>query len=211
MRCSQRTFARASLLLALAFLPPLVACAAETAPDSAAAPAPAPTSAKAAPRPASAPTARPQMLVRPPVPILLDPNDLGLGSTVVFDHVPDARDLGDLSYLPSVQHVVLTLPAWPEDYSKLEPMQASLFPEGADLIVILPGYPRTHAAVAAWNLVHRTMRIVVVVPGPPLDRSMILELNALRGLERVICDSRDPSRSGFERLQRPLSFRVFRP
>lgn len=153
----------------------------------------------------------PRMLVRPPVPILLDPTDLGLGSTVVFEHVPDAKDLNDLAYLPSVQHVVLTLPEWPEDYARLEPMQASLFPDGADLIVVLPGYPRTHAAIAAWNLVHRPLRIVVVVAGPPLDRSMILELNALRGLERVICDMQEPSRSGFERLQRPLSFRVFRP
>lgn len=203
MICSHRTFAVANMLLALTFMAPRPAAAAEARGDSAAVVAPA--TAKATPQD------RPVMLVRPPVPILLDPNDLGLGSTVVFDHVPNAKDLNDLAYLPSVQHVVLTLPAWPEDYSKLEPMQASLFPEGSDLIVVLPGYPRTHAAVAAWNLIHRPLRIVVVVPGPPLDRSMILELNALRGLERVICDTQDPNRSGFDRLQRPLSFRVFRP
>jgi hypothetical protein len=199
----------ANLLLALAFMASHPVAAAEAPPDSSYAPSPA--TAKPAPKAPADPDSRPVMLVRPPVPILLDPNDLGLGSTVVFDHVPNAKDLNDLSYLPSVQHVVLTLPAWPEDYAKLEPMQASLFPEGSDLIVVLPGYPRTHAAVAAWNLVHRPLRIVVVVPGPPSDRSMILELNALRGLERVICDTQDPNRSGFDRLQRPLSFRVFRP
>jgi hypothetical protein len=47
-----------------------------------------------------------------------------------------------------------------------------------------------------------------VVDGPPADRGMIMEMNAMRGLVRVIADMPHPSRSGFERLQRPLSFRV---
>ena len=222
MRVSPNALATASLLALSLVLASAPACAA--AADSSAAAstsAASPTAATGAP----AASAQPQdakartaseagaarMYIRPPVPLLIDPTDLGLGATVVFDHIPDAHDLGNLSYLSSVQHVVLTLPAWPEDFSKIEPMQLSLFPVGADLIVVLPGYPRTHAAIAAWNLVHRPLRMVVVVPGPPSDRSMITELNALRGLERVVCDTQEPSRSGFERLQKPLSFRVFRP
>ena len=88
--------------------------------------------------------------------------------------------------------------------------QQALFPEGSDLIVILPGYPRTRAAISAWNYLRRPLRVVMVVPGPPADRSMILDLNSLRGLERIIVDNPSPSRLGFERLNRPISFRVFR-
>ena len=43
--------------------------------------------------------------------------------------------------------------------------------------------------------------------GPPPDVGLVQDLNAMRGLERVIVDLDVPSRSGFERLQRPLSFR----
>jgi len=39
-----------------------------------------------------------------------------------------------------------------------------------------------------------------------LDRS-IANLNEMRSLERVIAQMDTPSRQGFERLQRPLSFR----
>jgi hypothetical protein len=36
---------------------------------------------------------------------------------------------------------------------------------------------------------------------------VVQDLNAMRGLERVVADVDPPSRAGFERLQRPLSFR----
>jgi hypothetical protein len=36
---------------------------------------------------------------------------------------------------------------------------------------------------------------------------VIDDLNLMRGLERVIAEMDDPQRGGFERLQRPLSFR----
>ena len=49
---------------------------------------------------------------------------------------------------------------------------------------------------------------MLVVDGPPGNRAGIDELNRIRGLERVIADMEYPSRTGFERLQRPLSFRV---
>ena len=51
------------------------------------------------------------------------------------------------------------------------------------------------------------LRIVIVVQGPPSSSGVISDLNAMRHLERVIAQMDEPSRSGFERLQRPLSFR----
>jgi hypothetical protein len=39
----------------------------------------------------------------------------------------------------------------------------------------------------------------------------VANLNELRALERVIAEMDQPSRSGFERLQRPLSFRKIVP
>jgi hypothetical protein len=36
---------------------------------------------------------------------------------------------------------------------------------------------------------------------------VVSDLNSMRGLERVVAQMDDPSRTGFERLQRPLSFR----
>jgi len=54
------------------------------------------------------------------------------------------------------------------------------------------------------------VRLIMIVDGPPADRSLIMELNRVRNLERVIAQMERPDRSGFERLQRPLSFRVVR-
>ena len=51
------------------------------------------------------------------------------------------------------------------------------------------------------------LRTVVVVRGPPPGSTAISDLNHMRGLERVIAQMEDPRRSGFELLQRPLSFR----
>ena len=48
---------------------------------------------------------------------------------------------------------------------------------------------------------------MVVVPGPPPSIDAVTSLNQMRGLERVIAQMDQPSRVGFERLQRPLSFR----
>ena len=146
-----------------------------------------------------------------PPPLLLDPADLGFGATVVFTRIPGAAELHDLAYVEGVSHVLLQLPAWPAGVDALQPLAQATLPEGADLVAVLPGYPGTRAQAAAWNLLYRQVRIIMVVDGPPEDREMILELNALHGLERVIADMQRPSRAGFERLQRPLSFRVVMP
>ena len=80
-------------------------------------------------------------------------------------------------------------------------------PEGVDVIVVLPGYPPSRAATDAWSYVQAQLRVVLVVPGPPPSVHTIEDLNAMPGLERVIAQMAEPSRSGFQRLQRPLSFR----
>jgi hypothetical protein len=147
---------------------------------------------------------------RPAPPLLLDPADFGFGASVYFDRVPTAKDLGDMGYLLSVSHIVISLDAWPEGYEAVLPLDQAVLPEGADLIVILPGYPPSHAAAEAWNYLRVRLRIVLLVNGPPANRAGIDELNRMRGLERLIADMEYPSRSGFERLQRPLSFRVLR-
>jgi len=146
-----------------------------------------------------------------PLPVLIDPSDLGMGVAVVFTHVPDARELNDLDYFDNIQHVVLELPEWPEGWSQLQSLAQVALPSGADLVVILQGWPATNAAAEAWNLLRRPVRIILLVDGPPQDRSVILRVNAVHGLGRVIASMPYPSRSGFERLQRPLSFRVVRP
>ena len=136
---------------------------------------------------------------------------MGFGSSAVFTRIPSPRDLNDLAYLPSVSHVVVSLPGWPEGWDALQGLHSAPLPEGADLIVVLRGYPPTRQAAEAWNYLRKPLRIVMIVDGPPADRGTILTLNSIRGLERVIADMPDPARSGFERLQRPLSFRVVRP
>ncbi len=171
--------------------------------------APAPALASAAAGPDSAAALLAPAPAQPP--LLLESADLGFGATVVFTPIPSAAEIHDLAYLESVGHVLLQLPAWPAGVDTLQPLAQMALPEGADLIVVLPGYPETRAQAAAWNLLRRPVRIIMVVDGPPVDREMIFELNALHGLERVIADMAHPSRSGFERLQRPLSFRIVMP
>lgn len=144
------------------------------------------------------------------LPLLLDTNDFGFGTSVLFARLPSIKDIGDLATLTAVQHVVVALPEWPAGYEALQPLGQAILPEGADLIVVLPGYPPTHAAAEAWNYLRLPLRLVLVVSGPPGNRAGIDELNRIRGLERVIADMEYPSRTGFERLQRPLSFRVVR-
>ncbi len=143
-----------------------------------------------------------------PGPIYVDPSDLGLGTSVVYTRVPNSSDVAALGYVEYVRHVVVWLPAWPEDFAAIEPLAKVLLPEGADLVVFLQGYPPTRSQAAVWNLLHQPLRIIMLVDGPPSDRGMILEMNSLRGLERVVATMDRPSRLGFERLQRPLSFRV---
>lgn len=146
------------------------------------------------------------------LPLVFDPADLGFGASAVFQRIPTAADLDALSFLETgVRHVVLVLPEWPEGWDRIAPLGQATLPRDADLVVVLPGYPPTRAATAAWNMLRQPLRIVMVVDGPPADRGVILELNRLRGLERVIADMARPSRSGFERLQRPLAFRVVMP
>lgn len=146
-----------------------------------------------------------------PIPLLLDRDDMGFGTTVVLSRIPNVADLRDLSYVGTVMHLVLVLPAWPASWNRLQSLQQVPLPEGADLIVVLPGFPPSREAAEAWNYLRLPMRIVVLVDGPPVDRGSISDLNALRGLERVVADMPQPSRAGFERLQRPLSFRVVKP
>lgn len=188
-----------ALLLAVALL---AGCAASSGPEE---PAPAP------PPPADgAPLGSPFSDRRMGVwnagaPLLIDRTDLRIGTTVHFARVPTASELHDLTQLPGLAHLVLALPGWPADYAGLESLGGT--PPEADVIVVLPGYPPTRAAAEAWNLVGARLRVIVVVREPPPSSAVVADLNTMRGLERVVLESDQPSRTGFERLQRPLSFR----
>jgi hypothetical protein len=138
-------------------------------------------------------------------PLVIDRTDLRIGTTVHFGRVPTASELYDLAQLPALAHLVLALPGWPADYAALESLGRT--PSEADVIVVLPGYPPTRTAAEAWNLVSARLRLIVVVQDPPPSNSVVSDLNTMRGLERVIFESDQPARTGFERLQRPLSFR----
>jgi hypothetical protein len=142
-------------------------------------------------------------------PLLLDCIDLRLGTTVQYQRIPTVTELADLNQLPALAHVVIALPAWPTDYAPLQPLDQ--VPYNADVVVILPGFPPTRGAAEVWGLVNARLRLVVVVSGPPPSLNPILDLNSMRSLERVIVQNDYPSRSGFERLQRPMSFRKIVP
>jgi hypothetical protein len=139
-------------------------------------------------------------------PLLLDRTDLRLGTTVQFTRMPTLTELHDASNVLALQHVVIALPAWPKEYSPLEVLNQ--LPSETDVIVVLAGYPPSREAAEAWNLVQARLRLVVVVTEAPPSAAVVSDLNAMRGLERVIAQMDDPRRSGFERLQRPLSFRM---
>ena len=139
------------------------------------------------------------------VPLILDRTDLRLGTSVIFHRIPTETDLYDAGKTSGIAHVVLVLPAWPAEFAELQSLSRA--PSESDVIVVLPGYPPSRAAAEAWNMVGAPLRLVVVVDTPPPSINVINDLNTVRGLERVIYDTNDPSRSGFERLQRPLSFR----
>lgn len=143
-------------------------------------------------------------------PLIIE-QDFGFGTHVVMRRLPDASDLEDMRFITGLHQVLLALPQWPATYADLKPIQQVILPEGAEIVVLLPGWPPTHEALDAWNLVGGSLRLIVVVDGPPADRALITEMNHVRPLERVIAQMEHPSRSGFERLQRPLSFRVLIP
>jgi hypothetical protein len=138
-------------------------------------------------------------------PLILDRTDLALGTTVQFTRMPTLSELHDLQNVPMLLHVVITLPEWPAQYAPIDVLNQ--IASGTDLIVILPGYPPSHQAADVWNLVQTRMRLVVVVNDVPPSAGVVSDLNEMRGLERVVAQMDDPRRSGFERLQRPLSFR----
>lgn len=142
-------------------------------------------------------------------PLLLDGN-YGFGTHVVMRRLPTAADLNDLAVVQGFRQLLIALPQWPATYAELRPLQQHVMPDGGEVVVLLPGWPPSREALAAWNMVGGNLRLIMVVGGPPADRALITELNRLRPLERVIAQMEYPSRSGFERLQRPLSFRVLK-
>ena len=138
-------------------------------------------------------------------PLILDRTDMSIGTSVHFARVPTVGELHDLELVRGVQHLVLSLPAWPSGAEALESLHQ--MPLETDAIVILPGYPPSREAAEAWNILGSRIRIICYVTEPPPNIAVVGDLNTMRGLERVICEMDDPQRSGFERLQRPLSFR----
>jgi hypothetical protein len=176
------------------------------------------TTARTSPPPPSAPTSGPlgspfaeRHGVTPALatPLIIDRADMRIGTTAQFDRIPSSADINDLLHLPGLAHVVVSLAAWPEDYEALQAL--GTLPEGCDLIVVLPGYPPSRAAAEAWNYIGPGARLIVVVTGPPPSAGVVNDLNTMRALERVIAQMDEPSRSGFDRLQRPLSFRTIVP
>jgi len=177
----------------------------------------APPPAHAEPPPASGAPQHPTNHSDPALPVddglcapLLLEQDLGFGTHVVMRRLPTAADLNDLRYINGLRQLIIALPAWPASYDDLRPLQQVILPEDAELVVLLPGWPPNFTALDAWNMVGGNLRLIMLVNGPPADRSMITELNRLKPLERVIAQMEYPERSGFERLQRPLSFRVLK-
>jgi hypothetical protein len=138
-------------------------------------------------------------------PLIIDRTDVSIGTTVQFSRMPTASELHDAAQLPGLSHIVLSLSYWPVELDALQAL--SMTPPEADVIVLLPGYPPNRAAAQVWNYVSARLRIIAVVPDTPPSSAIIGDLNTMRGLERVIAQMDAPSRSGFEQLQRPLSFR----
>lgn len=138
-------------------------------------------------------------------PLIIDRTDLRIGTTIQFSRIPTVGELHDAAQLPGLAHIVLSLPYWPTELEGLQALDQTA--DETDVIVVLPGYPPNRAAAQVWNYINARLRIVAVVPGAPPSSAVVGDLNTMRGLERVIAQMDEPSRSGFERLQRPLSFR----
>ena len=143
-------------------------------------------------------------------PLVLDRTDLAIGVTVQFDHLPNATEIGDLRQQDALAHVVLALDGWPGEAELDDLGLLAGVPQESDIIVVLPGWPPSRAAADAWDAAGGRLRVVLVVDGPPSRSSQVLDVNDMRSVERVIADMATPSRSGFERLQRPLAFRTVR-
>jgi hypothetical protein len=137
--------------------------------------------------------------------LVLDRADFRIGTTVQFDRMPNAGDLNDLRLERGLAHVVLDLDRWPEDITQVAPLDQ--VPPESDVIVLLRGYPPSRAAAELWNYAGGRTRVVLLVNGPPQLGFSVDVLNQMRTLERVIVQTDQPSRGGFEQLQRPLSFR----
>ena len=161
--------------------------------------------APAAPPGPPAPSGRAAASTTLPSPLIIDRTDLRIGTTVTFTHLPTISELHDLRVLPGLAHIVLALDTWPGGYTPaIGALNTS--PEEPDLIIVVAGYPPTRAAAEAWNYLTGRVRLLIVVDAPPPSSTVINDLNAMRYLERVIARMDNPSRSGFELLQRPLSF-----
>lgn len=168
------------------------------------APEPGVTPATAAP-PSPAPAAPEPRVAIVTVPLMLDRADLGMGTTVHFTRLPTPAELHDLEYTYGLARVVVSLESWPASFAEIEGLNRR--PAELETVVLLPGWPPTRAAAEAWNYLAGRVRVIVMVQGPPPDRGVLADLNAMRALERVIAQMDEPARAGFERLQRPLSFR----
>jgi hypothetical protein len=169
--------------------------------------APQPGEAQAAESPATtaASNSDPQSLAYG-TPLLIERTDVRIGTTVQFHgRIPTPSEMHDLTLLPGYSRLVLSFDAWPAEFSRLQVLDQ--VPQGVEVVAVLPGWPPTLASVDAWNYLQIPVRAIVVVPGPPPSIDAVTSLNSMRALERVIAQMDEPSRAGFERLQRPLSFR----
>jgi hypothetical protein len=143
------------------------------------------------------------------VPLVIDRTDLRIGTTVQYRRLPSPNELHDLTLLPGLARIVLSFDSWPREYASLEALNRA--PQGVEIMVVISGWPPSRSAIDIWNYVSVPLRIVVIVPDAPSTAGDVANLNELRALERVIAEMDEPSRSGFERLQRPLSFRKIIP
>jgi hypothetical protein len=137
-------------------------------------------------------------------PLILDPADQMLGTTVEFGRLPQLVEIQDAAEQFALRHVVVALPAWPRSSEDLSVFAA--LPPQADVIVILPGYPPDHATIDAWEYARGRIRMMLIVDGPPASGTTLDDLNRMHHLERVIARMSHPSRQGFDQLQRPLAF-----
>src|SRR5262249_12591874 len=101
-------------------------------------------------------------------PLLIEP-DLGFGTSVVMRRLPTAGAGEHFIFLSALHPLVLALPEWPATSAEPKPLQQAILPEGAEIVVLLPGWPPTHEALDAWNLVGGALRLIVIVDGPPAD------------------------------------------
>lgn len=141
----------------------------------------------------------------PGMPLIIDRTDLRIGTTVQYRRLPTASELHDLTLLPGLARIAIAFDSWPLEYARLDVLNQ--VPQGCEVVIVLPGWPPSRAAAEAWNYLTVPLRIIVIVTGPPPGISEVTNLNTMRGFERMIAQMDEPSRSGFERLQRPLSFR----